>query len=180
MRSHRAWLGAIVVSTTMVLAACSSSPSSSSTVAAASSAAAPTTSPSTATQGANPGGDFCTLLKAEKAKVNKLGKTMGTAFASQDFASTKKMLTTYFAAVAQSLAEVEASMSSAPADVQAALQTINDYFSQLQSALASASTLTELETSLSAQTNTAEINAAGATLKAYSTSQCGDLGSPAP
>lgn len=186
MRSHRALLGAIVVSSAMVLAACTSS-SSSPTNAAPPSATAPaptgstsTGTTSTGTQGANPGSDFCTLLKAEKAKAAKLGTTIGTAFASNDFATTKKTLTAYFAAVGQALAQVEASMSSAPANVQAALQTVNVFFSQLQSSVASASSLTELQTNISAAANTANLKQAGATLKAYTTSQCGTPSSPTP
>jgi len=172
MSRHRGWLGAIVIWGTLGLAACSSS-SSSTTAAAGSSVPAPTGAPTSVTQGVNPGGDFCTLLKAEKAKAAKLSSTIGAAVASNDFATTKKTLTDYFNAIGQDLAAVEASMTDAPADVQAAVQTVNQYFAQLQSALASASSMQDLATSFTASANTAAMKAAGKTLKAYTTSQCG-------
>ena len=126
----------------------------------------------------NPGSDFCTLLKAEKAKAAQLGKNLGTAFASSDFATTKKNLTAYLAAVAQSVGQVEASMGDAPANVQAALQTLNQFFAGLQSAVSSSSTLTELSTKMNAAVSTAKLKQAGAVLKAYTTSQCGTQSSP--
>jgi prophage DNA circulation protein len=133
----------------------------------------PTSAPTTVTQGANPGGDFCTLLKAEKVKAAKLSSTISTAFATNDFATTKKALTAYFDALAQDLAQVEASMTDAPADVQAAVQTVNQFFTQLQSSLANASSLTDLQTSFTANLDTAALKSAGKVLSAYTTSQCG-------
>jgi hypothetical protein len=182
MRTRRAWLAAIVVSSVVALAACSSSASSPTTVAGGTNApgsatASSTTEPSTPVQGANPGGDFCKLLKAEKTKVSQLSKTLGTALGSNNFASTKKTLTTYFDAVAQALSEVEASMGDAPADVQAALQTVNQYFAQLRSGVTSASSLTDLGTNLSSQMNSNELKKAGETLGAYTVSQCGNTSS---
>jgi hypothetical protein len=173
MSRYREWLGTIVVSSAMLLAACSSS-SSSSTTAAGTNVPAATSAPSSVTQGVNPGGDFCTLLKAEKAKAAKLSSTIGAAVATNDFATTKKNLTDYFNALGQDLAQIEASMTDAPADVQAAVQTVNQYFTQLQTALANASSLQDLETSFNASTtDTSAIKAAGKTLKAYVTAQCG-------
>jgi hypothetical protein len=178
MRSGTAWLAAIVFSGAMVLSACNSSSTPDTSSPAAGTGA--TTPAATSNPGANPTSDFCTQLKTENAKFAQLGKTFGAAIASHDFATTKQTLATYFSAVAQAMSEVEASMSSAPADVQAALQTVNQYFSQLQSEIANASSLKQLETSLAAQGNSAQLKAAGATLSAYSKSQCGDLSTPSP
>ena len=178
MRSRWAWLGAIVVSSSMALAACSSSSSPSTTTAPGT--PAPASASSTAPQGANPASDFCLKLRSENAKFAQLSKTLGTAFASQDFAATKQTLTTYFDAVGQALADLESSMISAPADVQAALQTVNQYFTKLQSALAGATSLQELGTAFGSVGSTPQLKAAGATLKAYGTAQCGVLPSSSP
>jgi len=182
MGRQREWLGAFVVAGALVLAACSSG---SSTNAVASSgpalpSAAATSPPATTTQGVNPGGDFCTGLKAEKANLDKLSKTLGTAIASKDYATTKQTLQTYFGATMQAIAQVEALMSDAPANVKAALNTVNQYISQFQSAIASSTSLQQLGTSMAALGNTSQLKGAGKVLSAYTKAQCGDIASPTP
>jgi hypothetical protein len=176
MSNRRAWLGTMVVPCALALAACSSGSSTS----AASSNTPPSSVSATTPQGANPGSGFCSELNAENAKLGHLGQTFSAAVASHNLASIKQTLGTYLTSAADAMVKVEASMSSAPANVQAALATVNQFFSQLRSAVANASTLKQLETSLGAAGNPAQLQAAGKTLDAYTTSQCGDLTSPSP
>lgn len=180
MRDHRIALRLVVVTCAVLLAGCKSS---SSTVAAssappASSAAPSSTESASSVPGANPGSALCLQIAAEKAKVSQLSTTLGTAFASQDLATVKSTLKTYFAAVAQVMGEVESSMSSAPANVQAALVTVNGFFTQLQSAVDSAKSMQELQTSITGIGNTKQMAAASKTLAAYTTSQCGSQPTP--
>jgi hypothetical protein len=180
MSNRRAWLGTIVVVSALVLAACSKSSTPGATSTGGAPVSVPASVPGSVAQAVNPGSDFCTELKTENAKAAALGKTFGSALASKDFATTKQTLAAYFGAVSQSLAQVEASMSSAPANVQAALGVVNQFFGKVQSAVASANSMKELETSMTNVSNTAQLKVAGATLSAYSKSQCGDLSSPTP
>jgi hypothetical protein len=112
--------------------------------------------------------------------MSKLGSTLGTAIASNDFATTKQTLAAFFATTGQGLAQVETTMTDAPANVQAALTVVNQYFSQLQSVIASSTSMKQLETSMASQANNAQIKAAGQTLDAYTKSQCGDVTSSSP
>ena len=183
MRDHRVALRLVVVTCAVVLAGCTSS---SPTVAASSappappaSSAAPTSTDSASSvPGTNPGSALCLQIAAEKTQVSQLSSTLGTAFASQDLATVKSTLKTYFAAVAQVMGQVEASMSSAPANVQAALVTVNGFFTQLQSAVDGAKSMQELQTSITSIGNTKQMAAAGKVLAAYTTSQCGTQPTP--
>lgn len=180
MRDHRIALRLVVAACAVLLAGCSST---SSTVAAssgppASSAPPASTAPASNEPGSNPGSALCVQIAAEKTKVSQLSSTLGTAFASQDLATVKSTLKTYFAAVAQVMGQVEASMSSAPANVQAALVTVNGFFTQLQSAVDSAKSMQELQTSITSIGNTKQMAAASKTLAAYTTAQCGTQPTP--
>ena len=174
MSGRRVWLGTIVVSVALVLSACSKSSTPAASTALGSSGA-----PAPSLQGVNPGGGFCSELKTENAKSAQFSKTFGTAAASQNITSIKQTLGTYFTQAEGEIARVEATMTSAPANVQAALTTINHYFSQLQSAISSATSMQQLEASMaSLGKDAASLKGAAETLKAYATSQCGSVASP--
>ena len=184
MSRRAARLAVVVVVGSMVLAACSSGGS---TTSAASSPASPsgvggvaTSPPATATTGpgANPGSDYCTGLASEKTAMSKLSQTIGTAVASQDFATTKTTLATFFSTTAQALAQVETSMTGAPANVQAALGVVNQFFTHLQSAIASSTSLKQLGLAFEDQANSAQLRAATKVLDDYTKAQCGASASP--
>lgn len=179
MTRRGARASAMAVVAIFVLAACSKSQSAASSP-QSSSGAPPGSSPSSGSpvQGVNPGGDFCVQLKAERAKDAQLGKEFATALTTPDLASIKQSFDALFAAEAQSMARVEATMSSAPANVQAALQVVNRFFAQLKSTVDSATSLPQLEASMTQFANTKQFSAAGKVLAAYAKAQCGSTASP--
>jgi hypothetical protein len=174
MNGRRVRFATFMVACTLVLGACSKD-STSSSASSNSSGPAPT---ETMTGGANPGGDFCTQLQVEKAKLSQLGTTFGAAIASKNLPAIKQAMGTYFTAVEGAMADVEASMSSAPSDVQAALTTVNAAFTQMQTAISSATSMKDLETSMQAFGSQPQLNSASKTLSAYTKSQCGSVASP--
>jgi hypothetical protein len=172
-------LVAVAVLGSLVLAACSKSSAPAASAGAAVSTI-PTAPPSTGTQGSNPLSGFCTELKAENTKASALGSTFGAAVASHNLTKMKQALGTFFTNLSQELAAVEAQMASAPSNVQAALKVVNQFFTQLQSEVANASSLQGLEASMAASGNSPALKAAGKTLDDYGKSQCGDISSPTP
>jgi hypothetical protein len=57
--------------------------------------------------------------------------------------------------------------------VQAALKTVNQFYAQLRSAVESATSTSQLESSLVGLGKNPELTSATSTLSAYTTSQCG-------
>jgi len=175
MNSRRIRFATIAVCGTLVLGACSKSSTGATSPTVGGTVPAPV---STDTGGANPTGDFCTELVTEKAKLSQLGSTVGAAVASKDIATIKSTLGSYFTQVEQVMANVEASMASAPANVQAALQTVNTAFGQMQSAIANATSVQGLDASMVAFGRQPQLKAASKTLTSYTKSQCGNIASP--
>jgi hypothetical protein len=175
MWKRRAGLGISMVVAAVSLAACSKSTP---TNAASSPPSIAATESQTPAPGVNAGGSFCTTLKAEKAKEQQLGKEFASTATTPDLATIKQNFDRLFAAEAQSMARVEAAMTSAPANVQAAVQVVNQYVSQLKSTIDNATSLQQLGASLSQLSSTKQFAAAGKVLAAYTTSQCGSSPSP--
>jgi hypothetical protein len=165
----------------LLLAACSKSNTSASSAPSVS-VSVPTlpTSAPTSEAGSDPTSDFCTALKVEKVKLAALTKNIGTAVVANDVQATKQNLATYITAVTQAIAEVETTMSSAPADVQAAIQVFNSEFTQLPSKIQSATTMQGIATAFSSFASDPQMKAASDTLSAYSRGQCGSLSSSSP
>ena len=164
---------AIVLAGSLILGACSkSTPEATGASSSASIPTLPTSAPPTTQPGSNPTSDFCVALKAEQAKLNALTSKFTASLATPDIATVKKNLTDYMAAVTQAAAEVESTMTSAPADVQAALQVFNDYLTQLPDKIKGATNLPSLAAVFKGL-DTAQMKAAAKTLSNYGKSQCG-------
>jgi hypothetical protein len=136
------------------------------------------TASQTPAPGSNPLSSFCTQLQAERAKSAQLGKQFASAVTTPDLASIKKNFDAFFATEAQSIARVEATMTSAPADVQAALKVVNQFFLQLKSTIDNATSLQQFETSMRQYAHAKQLAAAGKVLANYTRSQCGTPASP--
>jgi ABC-type phosphate/phosphonate transport system substrate-binding protein len=165
---------AVVLAGSLILAGCSKSSSSASGAPSVSVSvpALPTTEPSTSLPGSNPTSDFCTALKTEQAKLKALNTSFAGSIASTDIATIKKNLTDYMAAVTQAAARVETTMTSAPADVQAALQVFNAFLTELPAKIKGATSLPSLAAVFKGM-DTAQMKAAAKTLSDYGKSQCG-------
>jgi len=174
MRTVR--VGVWLVLGTLALVGCSKSGSSAasppSSPQGSTAPASASASPSGSTAGANPTGDFCTELKAQQAKFTQMNQEFATAFQS-GLASYQKQFDTLFAAMAESIARVEATMTSAPAKVRAAVQVMNDFLGKLKTAVDGATSMNELGTSMNQLVSDKTFAAAGRVLRAYTKSQCG-------
>jgi hypothetical protein len=102
-----------------------------------------------------------------------MSQSMAQSMASGNLASVQQSLSTFFAGVQGDLAKVESAASSAPANVQAALKVINNEYGTLKTTIDSATSLTQLGSSMAALGNDAQLKAASATLDAYYNGQCG-------
>jgi hypothetical protein len=170
-------VGMLVVTGALGLTACSSSTTSASASRTGTSSNSATATPSKA--GSNPGSSFCVSLADSQAKSAQLATAMTQAVASGSFATAKQALSSVLATIAQDLVKVEAQMTSVPSDVQAAITTVNNFFTQAQSAIANTTSMSELGQAI-AGLDTPQLKAASATLTQYAASQCGVTTSATP
>jgi hypothetical protein len=182
MIKYRAGLAVLVAGSAFALAACGSSnsggsPSSSSSPSSA--AAAATTSTPAAVTGVNANGPFCTTVKAEQVDIAKLEPTFVAAFETGNFTKIKEIELAFFDHVFADAKQVENSMGSVPANVQAALGVINGFFTQVDDAVKSATSLQDLEAKMITLGKDPSFKAAGEVLAAYGKEQCGTT-TPSP
>ncbi len=83
----------------------------------------------------------------------------------------KNSLESFVAGSVDTLANVEAEMASAPANVQAAVTVLDQFFTQARTATKSATNLTQLKTAVASLLND-QVNTASATLTDYSNLLC--------
>ena len=171
MMKHRTIAGIVVVAAAVALSACSSGSNS------ASSGSSATTSHSSGTNAApsSGSGSFCGALVNEQASATKLATSFGQSIASGSFATAQQNLKTYFSQLSQDLTKVESTMSTAPANVQAALKVFNTWLQQAQAAISNATSLPELGQAFTSLGASAQLKDASSTLSAYTTSQCGNI-----
>ena len=117
------------------------------------------------------GGD-CTALNGEQTQSSKLASTLEKAFASGNFATIRSAMLAEFTTEGQDVSKVEALLRSAPANVKAAFATIAKAFTQLKTAIGSATSLTQLEGSLATLGSNTKLEAAGKVLSSYYGSKC--------
>jgi len=166
MMKHRNLVGIAVLAAAVSLSACSSNATSSSTT---------TSHPSGTNAAAPSGGSFCGALVNESADAGKLTTNFAQSIASGNFSSAQQTLKGYFAQVGQDLAKVESTMSSAPANVQSALQVFNNWFRQAQTAVSNATSMQELGQSFTSLSSDSHLAAASKTVGDYVNSQCGTI-----
>lgn len=137
----------------------------------------PTTSPSS--QPANTGSSqfrrppvtFCSTLAVEQKQVGGLANAVSRSESSTDMTALKNSLESFVAGSVDTLANVEAEMASAPANVQAAVTVLDQFFTQARTATKSATNLTQLKTAVASLLND-QVNTASATLTDYSNLLC--------
>jgi hypothetical protein len=182
MIKHPRMLGVALIAAALALTACGSA----STPAAAGSGAAATASRTTSASatapvtGSNTGGGFCTELKQTQASAASIASKFATSFRAGKFSTIKQTLHLFFQSVEAKLAQVEGTMASAPANVQAALTTINGLYAQLSAAVDNSTNLAQLSAAMVPIGKNTQIQAATNTLAAYAVSQCGSQATASP
>jgi hypothetical protein len=134
-----------------------------------------TTTTSANSKGSNPGSTLCKDLKAEENQSNSLGGTIASALESGNFATAKQEMIN---AINQGLKEASPALSvlqGAPSSVQNAMKTLISFDGQFKSIIENSTSLTNMESSFETLATNPNIAAAGTTVSAYVTAQCGSL-----
>ncbi|HYA67423.1 MAG TPA: hypothetical protein VED63_01710 [Acidimicrobiales bacterium] len=148
----------------MTLAACSLSTTSSTAAKSASSASSQA--------GANSVSSFCRYLVNSQSETSQLTTTMTQAIASANVTTAKQALDSLLSTIDQDLAMAESKIGAVAADIQAAITTVNNFFAEAKTAIANATSLSQMGTAM-AGLDTQQLEDAGETLTAYANSQCG-------
>jgi hypothetical protein len=164
-------LGVLVMTGAVSLAACSSGTNSSAAKTGTSSSAKSATGTPSQT-GSNPGSSFCNGLTNSQSESAQLATTMAQAVQSGNVSTAKQALDSVLTTIAQDLNTVESKMSSVPANVQAAITTVNNFFTQAKTAIANTTSLSQMGMAM-AGLDTQQLKDASATLAGYAASQCG-------
>jgi hypothetical protein len=129
------------------------------------------------TKGANPGSSLCLAIANAESSSGNVGTAIEKAIeqgaTSGNFAEAK---TAMIAAINDSLKEegpAEAALRSAPANVQAAMKGLFSFVNSYKTAIANASSFTQLETSIVSIAESSQVKTDSVTLANYVTSQCG-------
>lgn len=170
MIGRRAWIGIAVVPLGLGLAACSSGSNSASPT---------TTKASTVTTpalkgGSDPNSTFCKNLSQENATESTLSTGLSNAMKSNNLATIKAAFNSFLVATQGELGKVTGAASSAPADVKAAFKTVTDFYAQLKTTVAGASSVAQIQSSLTSLTGAPAISSAGTTISGYVTGLCGE------
>jgi hypothetical protein len=134
-----------------------------------------TTTTSANSKGSNPGSTLCKDLKAEENQSNSLSGTIASALESGNFATAKQEMIN---SINQGLKEASPALSAlqgAPSSVQNAMKTLISFDGQFKSIVENSTSLTNMESSLETVATNSKIAAAGTTVSAYVTAQCGSL-----
>jgi len=182
MIKRAAWCGAALLAGTLALTGCgsSSSPSSNAQASSAPALASVTPTPAAAASspavGTNAGSDFCTSLKQAHSDMSQMTANMAKSMAGGSFATREQNLSAFMQAVITELAKVESTMTNAPANVQAALTVVNQWYAQATTVVTQSKSSTQLVLALATLgRNTTGLRAASDTLTAYGKAQCGNL-----
>jgi len=118
-------------------------------------------------------GPFCDQLKTSQGTLATQTSQYAKAVETGNFAGIKSTLSTFFHKAEGQLATVESTMTGAPANVQAALTTVNQTYTRMVSAVDNSTSLTQLSAAFVALDKNPSLKPAFATLTAYGESQCG-------
>ena len=136
----------------------------------------PTTTTATTaarTGGFNSNSTFCKDLAQESAAETTLSTGLSDAMKTNDLATIKTAFNTFLDATQVELQKVTGAASSAPANVKAAFKTITDFYAQLKTTVAGASSVAQIQSALTSLTSNAAATSADTTISAYVTGQCG-------
>jgi hypothetical protein len=130
----------------------------------------------TASKGTDSTATICTDVKGSQTSSASLAPGLEKAFASGatgSFASLQQALLAVLNAPIKAEGEALSALSSAPANVQAAMKGIIGFYGSFKSAVSSATNMTQLEQSLRSLGTNPALQADAMTLENYVTSLCG-------
>jgi hypothetical protein len=125
--------------------------------------------------GTNPGSALCKALNGENTDSAKIEAAFTKAFASKNFAASKKAM---LAAVNLGVKEegpALSAMRTAPAAVQTAIKGLFTFDSTLKADIQKSTSIKSLEASLSSLGSNASLNSDSTTVTNYINAQCGTL-----
>jgi hypothetical protein len=154
------------------LAACSSGSKSASPTTTKASSGSTATTPALK-GGSNPNSAFCKDLSQQSATETTLSTGLSDAMKTNDLATIKTAFKTFLDATQVGLQKVTGAASSAPANVKTAFKTITDSYAQIKASVAGASSVAQIQSSLTSLTSNAAATSADTTISAYVTGQCG-------
>jgi hypothetical protein len=117
-------------------------------------------------------GKDCTAFSGEQTQSTGLATKLEQAFATGNFATIKTAMLAEFTTEGQDVSKVEALLSGAPANVRAAFGTIAAAFNTLKTDIQNATSLTQLEGSLTTLGSNTQLESAGKVLASYFDSKC--------
>ena len=179
MIGRRAWIGIAVVPLGLGLAACSSGSNSASPTTTKASSGSTATTPALK-GGSDPTSTFCKNLSQENATESTLSTGLSNAMKSNNLATIKAAFNSFLVATQGELGKVTGAASSAPADVKAAFKTVTDFYGQLKTTVAGASSVAQIQSSLTSLTGAPAISSAGTTISGYVTGLCGEAATSTP
>jgi hypothetical protein len=125
----------------------------------------------------NPGSKLCAEAYAGESNTGDVGssleKAMVSAETSGNFDAAKPAMIAAINASLKEEAPAEAALSSAPANVQAAMKGLFGYVQSFETAINNASSFTQFATSMESLVQNSGIQADSTTLANYLTEQCG-------
>jgi hypothetical protein len=135
------------------------------------------TTKTVAKSGLNPGSKLCVEAYAGESNSGDVGtnleKAMVAAETSGNFDAAKPAMIAAINASLKEEAPAEAALSSAPANVQAAMKGLFAYVQSFETAINNASSFTQFATSMESLVQNSAIKTDSTTLANYLTQQCG-------
>lgn len=169
MRRSAAWAAALAVAAA-VLAGCGGGGGSTSQSTSPAATQSATASPTATAVAA---GAFCQDLTQAQKVGDSMETTMVSAMSSGSFTKIQQQLETFWTSASQGLHRVEGAMSSAPANVQAAVATVNSFYGQFLTAVKTSTSVQQLGTKVASLGANPQLQKAYLTLKTYDTQRCG-------
>lgn len=125
--------------------------------------------------GSNPGSSLCASVDAEQTNSSGLGTALEKAFSGglSNFAGAKQAMIAALNSIEKYEGPAEQALSSAPANVQAALRSLFTVYTTMETDISNANSLTQLETSLETIGTNTQLQADATTVANYVTSVCG-------
>jgi hypothetical protein len=127
--------------------------------------------------GLNPGSKLCVTLANAESNSGNIGtsveKSIEQGMASGNYASVKAAMLADINLSLKDEGPAESALSSAPANVQAAMKGLFAFITSYKTAIANSSSITQLETSIVSLAGTSKVEADSLTLANYVTAQCG-------
>ena len=115
----------------------------------------------------------CKDLGNEQSQSSKFVTTLEQALASGNLTTIKKAVLSEFAEVTKAITAAKTHLGSPPADVKAALTTVSSAFTQLEAAVRSSTSLSQLEAAFESFGQNAKLKSAGMVLANYYGHKCG-------